>query len=81
MVGIGVPEIEAPEDFMEAFHGFEEMELNSQPARQRGRPKRSRSAHHASTSSPGLPAIRSLSADRSHRLVTRSGRSYGVSSL
>jgi hypothetical protein len=73
VVGMGVPEIEAPEDFMEAFHGFEEMELNPQPARRRGRPKRSRSAHHASTSSSGLTENRSLSADRSHRLVTRSG--------
>ena len=80
VVGIGVPAIEAPEDFMEVFHGFEEMELNPQPARRRGRPKRSRSAHHASTSSPGLPENRSLSADRSHQLVTRSGRPYGLSS-
>jgi hypothetical protein len=78
VVGIGVPAIEAPEDFMEAFHGFEEMELNPQPARRRGRPKRSRSAHHASTSSPGLPENCSLSADRSHQLVTRSGRPYGL---
>ena len=28
VVEIAVPETEAPEGFMEAFHGFEEMELN-----------------------------------------------------
>lgn len=80
-VAIGVPETDDPEDFMEAFHGFEEIGLNHQPVRRRGRPKRSRSTHHPSTSSSRLPENRFLSADRPHRLVTRSGRSYGVSSL
>ncbi len=49
--------------------------------RRRGRPRRSRSTHPSSTPSFRLPGNRSLSADRSYRRVTRSGRSYGLSSL
>ena len=51
------------------FYGFEELELNLQPVRRRGRPRRSRSSHHSSMSSSLLPDSRSLSADRSQRLV------------
>ncbi|EFX77994.1 hypothetical protein DAPPUDRAFT_246894 [Daphnia pulex] len=45
-VAIGVTETDDPEDFMEAFHGFEELELNHQPERRRGRPK-TWSTHHS----------------------------------
>jgi hypothetical protein len=79
-VVIGVAETDDPEDFMEAFHGFEELELNHQPERRRGRPK-TWSTHHSRKSSARPLEYRSLSAGRPHRLVTRSGRSYGVYSL
>lgn len=76
VVGVGVSEIDDSEDFMDAFRGFEELELNPQPVRPRGRPRQS--THRPSTASSRRPEIRSLSANRSQRLVTRSGRCYGV---
>jgi hypothetical protein len=71
MVGVGVADTDSPEDFMEAFHGFEEIELNPQPVRRRGRPRRAQSTYHSSTCIARLPENRSLSADHSNRLVTR----------
>jgi hypothetical protein len=43
------------EDFMEAFHGFEEFEMNHQPERRKGRPE-TRSTHHSRTSSASASA-------------------------
>jgi hypothetical protein len=70
-VVIGVAETDDPEDFMEAFHGFEELELNHQPERRRGRPK-TWSTHHSRKSS-ARPLI-SLAIGRSS---SSAGNSFG----
>lgn len=75
---MSVPENEVPEDFMEAFHGFEDLGVRPLCVRPRGRPRRSQSTCRSSTSSCQSPEIRSSSTVRPNLPATRSGRSYGV---
>ncbi|EFX77479.1 hypothetical protein DAPPUDRAFT_247594 [Daphnia pulex] len=58
-MAIGVAKTDETEDFMEAFHEFEEFEMNHQPERRKGRPE-TRSTHHFRTSSASASANEAL---------------------